>query len=238
WPMPAYDWAANAASGYEWWLRRLQREQRFADVVRIDHFRAFADWWSVPAGEPSSAGRWELGPGAAFFELVRERLGALRIVVEDLGAETEPLQQLRRETGLPQMRVLVQGLDEDPSSPHLPDAWNGPEAAYTDTHDFDTIAGWASRASEERLAFAFELTGTDTIEDLPRAAIELVADSRARYAIAPLQDWLELGSDARMNVPGTAVGNWRWIAPAGAFSETLAEEMAAVATWSLRGGAE
>jgi 4-alpha-glucanotransferase len=237
WPMPAYDWAANKASGYEWWMRRLQRGFEVSDVLRIDHFRAFADWWSVP---PNAAfgeqGHWELGPGTAFFDVLRDRLGELELVVEDLGAETAPLAKLRIDTGLPQMRVLVQGFDEGGASAHLPTAWSGNEAAYTDTHDFDTIAGWAAAAERdaergdgERLAFALRFTGASEPSELPRASIETVMRSNARFAIVPLQDWLGLGSDARMNVPGTAEGNWRWVAPEAAFGEQLAVEMAATA---------
>ncbi|MCB0877597.1 MAG: 4-alpha-glucanotransferase [Thermoleophilia bacterium] len=235
WPMPAYDWAANAASDWEWWIRRLRREFDAADVVRIDHFRAFADWWSVP---PQAAfaeqGHWEPGPGMAFFDAVSTALGPLELVVEDLGQETEPLRRLREQTGLPQMRVLVQGLDEDGSSLHLPTAWTGNEAAYTDTHDYDTIAGWAQSAlhaattddTDDRLARALRLTGASDVVELPRAAIETVMQSQARYAVAPLQDWLGMGSESRMNVPGTADGNWRWIAPTGVFDDELAQEIA------------
>ena len=245
WPMPAYDWAANEASGYEWWIRRLRREFEAADVVRIDHFRAFADWWSVP---PSTGfgehGHWEPGPGAAFFDVVREHLGSdLEFVVEDLGAETEPLTRLREATGLPQMRVLIQGFDEGAASSHVPTAWTGNEAAYTNTHDFDTVRGWAEgtardavddRDAAERLAFALRLTGADDIQELPRASIESVMCSDARFAIVPLQDWLDLGSEARMNVPGTAEGNWRWGAPDDVLNDSLAEELGAVADRTIR----
>ena len=245
WPMPAYDWAANAASGYEWWLRRLRREFEAADVVRIDHFRAFADWWSVPPRAAfSEQGRWEPGPGAAFFDVVRRELGELELVVEDLGADTEPLQRLRAETGLPQMRVLVEGLNEGGASPHLPTAWTGNEAAYTATHDYDTVRGWTDEAlrsaaadpTDRRLAFALRFTGAGEPSELPRAAIETVLRSSARYAIVPLQDWLGLGSDSRMNVPGTDRGNWRWLAPEHAFDDDLAAELAASATRSGRAG--
>jgi 4-alpha-glucanotransferase len=243
WPMPAYDWDANAASGWEWWLRRLRREFEAADVVRIDHFRAFADWWCVPPRAAfSEQGHWELGPGMAFFDAVARELGQLELVVEDLGAETEPLQRLRAQTGLPQMRVLVQGFDEGGASAHLPTAWTGNEAAYTDTHDYDTVAGWASAAgrshesdiSDRRLEFALRFTGASAVEELPRAAIDSVLHSSARFAVAPLQDWLGLGSEHRMNVPGTAHGNWRWLAPPDAFSEQLASELATTTARSGR----
>ena len=203
--------------------------------LAADHFRAFADWWSVP---PQAAfaeqGHWEPGPGMAFFDAVSTALGPLELVVEDLGQETEPLRRLREQTGLPQMRVLVQGLDEDGSSLHLPTAWTGNEAAYTDTHDYDTIAGWAQSAlhaattddTDDRLARALRLTGASDVVELPRAAIETVMQSQARYAVAPLQDWLGMGSESRMNVPGTADGNWRWIAPTGVFDDELAQEIA------------
>jgi 4-alpha-glucanotransferase len=238
WPMPAYDWAANEAAGWEWWLRRLRREFDAAHVVRIDHFRAFADWWAVPPRAAfSEQGRWEPGPGRAFFDAVGEALGPLELVIEDLGAETEPLRRLRQETGLPQMRVLVQGFDEGGASAHLPTSWTGNEAAYTDTHDYDTVRGWAESAArsaaaddtDRRLEFALRFTGASAPPELPRAAIESVMHSSARYAIVPLQDWLALGSEARMNVPGTADGNWRWLAPAAAFDDQLADELAATA---------
>ena len=245
WPMPAYDWAANAASGYEWWLRRLRREFEAADVVRIDHFRAFADWWSVPPRAAfSEQGRWEPGPGAAFFDVVRAGLGDLEFVVEDLGADTAPLQQLRAETGLPQMRVLLEGLNEGGASPHLPTAWTGNEAAYTATHDYDTVRGWTDEAlrsaaadpTDRRLAFALRFTGATEPNELPRAAIETVLRSNARYAVVPLQDWLGLGSESRMNVPGTDRGNWRWLAPANVFDDDLAAELATSAARSGRTG--
>jgi 4-alpha-glucanotransferase len=245
WPMPAYDWDANAASDWEWWLRRLRREFESADVVRIDHFRAFADWWSVPPRAAfSEQGHWEPGPGMAFFDAVRRELGELEFVIEDLGMDTLPLQQLRAKTGLPQMRVLVQGLDEGGASPHLPTSWTGSEAAYTDTHDYDTVRGWADAAAaaaardehDRRLQFALRFTGASEPAELPRAAIETVMQSSARLAIVPLQDWLGLGSESRMNVPGTAEGNWRWIAPAGVFDEQLASELAATTARSNRAG--
>ncbi|MCW2924103.1 MAG: 4-alpha-glucanotransferase, partial [Thermoleophilia bacterium] len=245
WPMPAYDWAANAASGYEWWIRRLRHEFSVADVLRIDHFRGFADWWSVP---PRAAygeqGWWEPGPGAAFFEAVDRALGEVQMVVEDLGVRTEALEQLCAATGLPPMRVLVQGFGEGGASAHLPTAWSGNEAAYTATHDFDTVRGWATAAmdaardhpSDERLSFALRFTGAREPRELPRASIEAVMRSSARYAMVPLQDWLGLGSESRMNVPGTAIGNWRWTAPAGAFTDALADELLAVSRRTGRNG--
>lgn len=245
WPMPAYDWARNAELGYEWWLRRLKREFVTADVVRIDHFRAFADWWCVPPrAQFAEAGHWEPGPGMAFFDAVHAALGDLELVVEDLGVETEPLRRLRAESGLPQMRVLVQGFDEGGASAHLPTAWVGTEAAYTDTHDYDTVRGWADAAaraaaadpSDQRLAFALRFTGASDPVELPRASIEMVHRSRAQFAVTPIQDWLGLGSDARMNVPGSSLGNWRWLAPASTFSDELAAELAAAASRSGRTG--
>ncbi|MCW2950543.1 MAG: 4-alpha-glucanotransferase [Thermoleophilia bacterium] len=246
WPMPPYDWQANEQTGYEWWFRRLRHALQYSDVLRIDHFRAFADWWSVPpSATQGEQGTWELGPGATFFEQARAALGDMELVVEDLGAETEPLDRLRRETALPQMRVLVQGFDEAGDSPHLPHMWGEPVAAYTDTHDFDTIAGWATRAeaagrrdaTDRRLEFAIDLTGAANRADLPRASIEMVLASDARFAVIPLQDWLELGSRDRMNVPGTAEGNWRWVAPPGVFSHELAATIATATARSARGQA-
>lgn len=243
WPMPAYNWTENARQDWSWWLSRLRREFEFADVVRIDHFRAFADWWSVPPNATSSdQGHWELGPGTTFFDAVKSHLGTLEMVVEDLGTQTEPLRLLRTSTGLPPMRVLVQGFDEGPLSEHLPQSWQGSEAAYTNTHDYNTIRGWADEAAthakhdsgDQRLSHALKLTGAANIEDLPHASIELVMKSNARFALAPLQDWLGLGSDARMNIPGTAHGNWRWIAEHDAISDALLNQVSAITSNSNR----
>jgi 4-alpha-glucanotransferase len=234
WPMPAYDWEANATRGYDWWLQRLQREFMTADVVRIDHFRAFADWWSLPPRALyANEGRWEPGPGMAFFDHVKQQLGELDLVLEDLGADTDALHTLRDQVGFPLMRVLVQGFDEGGDSAHLPNAWNGNEIAYTATHDYDTILGWAQRAAaaasssdaDRRLAFALRYTGASDVPELPHAAIVSVLASGAERVIIPIQDWLQLDSRSRMNVPGTAHGNWRWLLPNGALDEHLAAAM-------------
>lgn len=231
WGLPAYDWEENRRSGFEWWLRRLQAAARYTDVLRIDHFRAFADWWRVPVGALyGDQGTWQPGPGASFFAAVERELGDLELVVEDLGMATEPLERLRAETGLPQMRVIVQGFDEGGGSVHLPTAWRGNEAAYTATHDFHTVRSWAdatiARGHEERLAFAMRFTGAGSVDELVEASIASVLGSRARFAIVGLPDWLGLGAAGRVNVPGTSQGNWRWQAPRSALDEALADRMA------------
>ncbi|MCW2927169.1 MAG: 4-alpha-glucanotransferase [Thermoleophilia bacterium] len=244
WTMPAYDWAANAASGYDWWLRRLRHELRSADVVRIDQFRTFADWWSVPPRAAfAEQGRWEPGPGVPFVDAMRAAIGDRIVVVDDRGPSTPALQGLLSASDLPRSRVLLDGLDEGGASDQLPTSWSGTEVAYTSTATTDTVRGWADAAAraaaqdeDGRLAFALRFTGASEPAELPRAAIETVLRSSARLAIIPMQDWLGLGSDARMHAPGSGRPSWRWVAPAGAFTESLAAELAATSTRVARHG--
>lgn len=231
WGMPAYDWKANADGDWEWWLRRIRHLTRWADVLRIDHARAFADWWSIPLGATyGTSGHWEPGPGASFFAAVKRALGEVQFIAEDLGMRTDALRQFQMATGLPSMRVLVQGFDEGEGSEHLAAAWTGNEAAYTSTHDFNTVRGWADESQlggngDLRVSFAMRTIGARTNEELVAASIQCVLDSPARWAIIPLQDWLGLDGDSRMNVPGTASGNWRWCASASQLDADLASRM-------------
>lgn len=210
WGNPLYDWAAHAAEGYSWWIERLRAVGRVADVVRIDHFRGFVDYWEIPAGSPTAeTGRWVDGPGRAFFDAARAALGELPIIAEDLGELHEAVPALRDELGLPGMKVLQFAFDGDPDNQFLPANYPENCVAYTGTHDNDTSLGWYRSAprAERRRARAYLHAGG---ADVPRAMIEAVWNSRARLAVAPLQDFLGLDTDARMNTPATIGGNWRW----------------------------
>jgi len=210
WGTPVYDWKRHESEGFAWWVSRLRGALRSADVVRIDHFRAFEAYWEVPADAPTArTGRWVPGPGDAFFLAVRDALGDAPFVAEDLGVITPAVCALRDRWELPGMRVLQFAFGEGASSPHLPFHHERRSVVYTATHDNDTTAGWYEKAPEtERDAFR-KFTSTDggfCHYHMMRAAYGSVAD----LAMAPMQDVLALGSDARMNVPGLAHGNWHW----------------------------
>jgi 4-alpha-glucanotransferase len=206
WGNPLYDWPAMRADGYRWWIERFRRTFELVDLTRVDHFRGFVAYWAVRRGNRTArSGRWLRGPGARLFRAVEAELGPLDLVAEDLGVITEPVVRLRTELGYPGMVVLQFSLGGDPSNPHLPGNHAEQAVAYTGTHDNDTTVGWWESLSEEDRARS-ELDPADPAWSLMRAAW----GSRAALAIAPLQDVLRLGSDARMNLPGSYDGNWTW----------------------------
>ncbi len=217
WGNPVYRWSVDGKGLNPvllgWWEKRLATGACMADLCRIDHFRGFAASWQVPAGaETAAAGQWRPGPGAAFFREMMDRLGRLPFVAEDLGQITPDVRDLLDGTGLPGMKVLQFAFDFDPANPHLPHNYQDRNCVvYTGTHDNDTTVGWflSSRCGEEgrRLVRRYCNSNGERIhEDM----IRLAFGSVAALAVAPMQDFLGYGSDCRMNVPGTARGNWRW----------------------------
>jgi 4-alpha-glucanotransferase len=214
WGNPLYRWRRHAEQGYAWWQARMRAALRHADIVRIDHFRALESYWEVDAAARTAIeGRWQPGPGLEFFTALESGLGlargALPVIAEDLGTITPAVHALRHAAGLPGMRVLQFGFAADARDLNLPH--NLPEdcAVYTGTHDNDTSLGWFAGAGGHERDFARTYLKTDAHEigwDLIHAA----SMSSARYAIYPLQDVLGLGSEARMNTPGVADGQWRW----------------------------
>jgi 4-alpha-glucanotransferase len=210
WGLPPYRWDAMAASGYAWWKRRFEVQARRHDLLRLDHFRAFAAWWRVPAAAATAAeGAWVAGPGRAPIDALEPVLGGARLVAEDLGVITDDVVALRRALGLPGMRVLQFAFDGHPDNPHLP-RHHGPDSVcYTGTHDNDTTLGWwRALPPEQREVVARELG--EAAPRMPRALVELAWSSPAPLAIVPMQDLLGLDADARMNRPGVADGNWAW----------------------------
>jgi 4-alpha-glucanotransferase len=230
WGNPLYDWTAMRADGYRWWIERFRRAFALVDLTRVDHFRGFVSYWAVPAGNKTAVeGKWRRGPGADLFHAVESELGPLPVVAEDLGVITEPVVRLRRELGFPGMVVLQFALGRDPTNPHLPQNHEEQSVAYTGTHDNDTTRGWWDSLSESDRAWS-ELDPDDPTWSLIGAAWA----SRAALAIAPLQDVLDLGSDARMNLPGTEEGNWRWRYADGELTPALAERLRALTSSSRR----
>jgi 4-alpha-glucanotransferase len=206
WGNPLYDWSAMRAQGYKWWIERLRRTFALVDLTRIDHFRGFVAYWAVPArNKTAMKGRWLRGPGAHLFRALHAGLGDLPLVAEDLGVITEPVVRLRKDLGLPGMAVLQFAYGGDPTNPHLPQNHERDSVVYTGTHDNDTTLGWFRSLSDE------ERTRTGLDPKHPSwSLMDAAWSSRGALAIAPLQDVLELGGEARMNLPGTEQGNWEW----------------------------
>jgi 4-alpha-glucanotransferase len=230
WGNPLYDWSAMRADGYRWWIERFRRAFDLVDLTRVDHFRGFVAYWAVPAGNTTAVeGKWRRGPGADLFHAIEHELGPLPVVAEDLGVITEPVVRLRHELGYPGMVVLQFGLGRGTSNPHLPANHDEHSVAYTGTHDNNTTRGWWESLSEDERAWS-ELDPADPAWSLIAAAWR----SRAALAIAPLQDVLDLGNEARMNLPGTEHGNWQWrFAPDDLTSER-AERLRALTASSRR----
>jgi 4-alpha-glucanotransferase len=216
WGDPLYDWEAHRKTGYEWWLARIGTLLSFADIVRLDHFRAFAAAWHVPAGATNAIiGEWRPGPGADFFSAAKTRFGALPLIAEDLGMITPDVFALRDQFNLPGMRVLQFALGGGPQSLFLPENYPEHVVAYTATHDNQTGRGWYESLTDEAHERIWKYLGHPIeASDAAWELIRLIWESRASLALAPAQDLLNLGADARMNWPGRPLDNWRWRATA------------------------
>jgi len=210
WGNPHYDWEALARTGYAWKIERMRSSLELYDIIRIDHFRGFAASWEVPAGDATAVkGRWVEGPRAALFEALHTALGKVPIIAEDLGIITPDVEELRDMFGFPGMKILHFAFDSGPSNPYLPHNHVPKSVVYTGTHDNDTTAGWFSKLPEpeqKQVRHYLHYHGSDMVWELIRTALASVAE----MAIIPLQDVLSLGSDCRMNMPGTVGRNWSW----------------------------
>ncbi|MBW3630770.1 MAG: 4-alpha-glucanotransferase [Gemmatimonadetes bacterium] len=210
WGNPLFRWDTAAERIYEWWAERFRRTLSWVDVVRVDHFRGFESYWEIPATEETAVhGRWRKGPGADLFKALHRQLGPIPIVAEDLGLITREVEALRAELDLPGMRVVQFGFDGVPANPHLPENYPRQSVVYTGTHDNDTLAGWWGKASKEERGEVWRRIGR-RCADPHWLLVELVLGSLADLAIVPVQDVLGMGSEARMNTPGTTSANWTW----------------------------
>jgi len=225
WGNPLYRWDILRETHFRWWVSRFRAALRFADIVRVDHFRGFAAYWEIPASEQTAIhGRWMPGPGRALFDALRDSLGDLPLVAEDLGHITKDVHELRKAIGVPGMKIL-QFAFAQPDSPHLPHCYDPKTVVYTGTHDNDTARGWYEEAeSAERDAIASYL-GVRDANDVAWSLIRAAYTSIAETAIVPVQDILNLGSEARMNRPGAEHDNWSWRVTDGALTLEHAEEL-------------
>jgi 4-alpha-glucanotransferase len=228
WGNPLYRWDVVEGGGYRWWIERIRRAMQLYDIVRLDHFRGFEAYWAIPAAEGTAVrGEWVKGPGLRLFLALEEALGPLALVAEDLGMITAEVDELRNALGLPGMKVLQFGFGDGGAHIHLPHRHTAGTVAYTGTHDNDTTQGWWHAAQEKERRAAEALLGP--VQGRPAwPMIRAAAAGVAQMAIVPAQDLLELGSEARMNTPAVADGNWSWRAPEGCWTEALAENLAAL----------
>ncbi|HEY47549.1 MAG: 4-alpha-glucanotransferase [Anaerolineae bacterium SM23_ 63] len=225
WGNPLYRWDVLRDDGYTWWLSRLESVLSMVDLVRLDHFRGFQAYWEIPAeDEGATTGRWRTGPGEDFLEVAQKALGDLPIIAEDLGLITPEVVALREVFNLPGMKVMQFAFDGDATHEYLPHNFERHCVAYTGTHDNDTSRGWYASAPEETQEFCRRYLGCNA-EDIAWGMIKVIWSSVADMAIAPMQDLLELGSEARMNFPSRAEGNWQWRVRAAQLSPQLAGRM-------------
>jgi 4-alpha-glucanotransferase len=224
WGNPLYRWDVHAANGYQWWLHRIRSTLDMVDIIRIDHFRGFAGYWEVPGGAKTAVkGRWVPGPGKDLFYQIRQSLGDLPIIAEDLGVITPDVVDLRDTFNLPGMRIFQFAFGNSPSDPFLPHNYIYNCVVYTGTHDNDTVRGWYERVPEKEKAFYrqyLDRDGSNVAWDMIRG----VWSSIAMFGLAPMQDFLDLGNEARMNYPGNPSGNWMWrMSPKAQSPELLAK---------------
>lgn len=221
WGNPLYRWSVHKKEGYGWWIERMKASLRLFDILRLDHFRGFAGYWEVPAREETAVkGRWVPGPGASFFTAIRNALGELSIIAEDLGEITPEVIALREKFGFPGMKVLQFAFSKDASDAFLPHNYSRHCVAYTGTHDNNTAVGWYDKATEHEKDFIrryLARPGIDISWDMIRSIWSSVAD----IAITPMQDLFCLGSEARMNFPSKLGGNWQWRMSAGALDDNV-----------------
>ncbi|HEY1578829.1 MAG TPA: 4-alpha-glucanotransferase [Terracidiphilus sp.] len=226
WGNPLYRWDVLEERGFDWWIERIRRSRDLYDIIRLDHFRGFAAYWSIPANEATAInGEWVKAPGLELFRALESALGPLPLVAEDLGLITPDVDALRMELAMPGMRVLQFGFGDKGAHMHLPHRYEPRMVAYTGTHDNDTTQGWWTTAGKLERAAVETLVGgvlDRPVWPLIRAALGSVA----QVAVVPVQDLLELGSEARMNTPAVAAGNWSWRVPEGSWTSGLASRMA------------
>jgi 4-alpha-glucanotransferase len=223
WGNPLYNWKKLKFTGYQWWMRRFETAFRRFDYARLDHFRGFAANWAVPYGQPTAEyGKWEKGPGKDLFRKVEQSLGGLQIIAEDLGVITDDVKELRDGLGFPGMKILQFAFDSVENNEYLPHNYHKNCVVYTGTHDNDTTSGWyrSLKNSDKLYVNAYlHSAGKNITSDF----IRLAWASAAGFAIAPIQDILNLGSSARMNRPGTASGNWQWRLKKNQLTSNIAE---------------
>ena len=230
WGNPLYDWAYHQRTDYAWWMKRIGYCYELYDVLRIDHFRGFDEYYSIPYGDLTAEnGHWEKGPGIAIFETMKRRLGKRAVIAEDLGFLTDTVIGLVKKSGFPGMKVLQFAFDSREEGNYMPYYYPENSVVYTGTHDNDTIMGWYGSLKKEDKAVAREYLNIRSSKDVHFVFIREALKSVAATAVIPMQDYLALGSEARINTPSTLGGNWVWRVREELFTEELAKRMRVLA---------
>lgn len=229
WGNPLYRWEYHKATGYDWWIRRIKHAYELYDVVRLDHFRGFDEYFAVPYGDVTAVnGKWEKGPGIELFEVLKNALGECSMIAEDLGIITPSVEKLVKDSGFPNMRVLQFGFEpEDPANNHMPFTYDRNSVVYTGTHDNETLAGWYKGLSKERRKFlhTYLEDACGRKDSINWDMIRLAMMSSANLCIVPMQDILALGNEARMNFPSTLGMNWKWRLTEGEFTAEIQDKL-------------
>ncbi|MEI6455826.1 MAG: 4-alpha-glucanotransferase [bacterium] len=226
WGNPLYLWDIHRETGYRWWIERIRTNLLLFDIIRIDHFRGFAAYWAVPYAEKTAInGIWTEGPGRGFFDALQGEFIDLQIIAEDLGVITPDVEELRDGLALPGMKILEFAFDSSEANDYLPHNFTKNCVVYTGTHDNDTVLGWFKDAKEEDQRYVLNYMDTK-LDYINWSFIRLAWASVANTAIVPMQDLLGLGSEARMNLPGTTSGNWSWRSRSSDFSDEIADRLA------------
>ncbi|NJR49964.1 MAG: 4-alpha-glucanotransferase [Leptolyngbyaceae cyanobacterium CSU_1_3] len=225
WGNPVYNWEHLQATGFAWWIRRFEAMLDYVDLIRIDHFRGFEAYWAVPQGEETAMnGEWVKAPGEYFFETLNQKLGKLPILAEDLGVITPEVEALRDRFEFPGMKILQFAFGDNAGNPFLPFNYVRNAVVYTGTHDNDTTVGWYDSASDWEKGQLYDYLGCISSDGVHWDLIRMALQSIANQALIPLQDLLGLGTNARMNFPSTATGNWGWRYRAEALNSGVSEK--------------
>ena len=228
WGNPLYDWKYHKETGFDWWIKRMSHCMKLYDVVRVDHFRGFDSYYSIPYGnEDATVGEWEEGPGMELFNAMKVALGEMKIIAEDLGYLTPSVIKLVEDSGFPGMKVLQFAFDHREPSNYLPHSYSDNCVVYTGTHDNDTLLGWLKDISKEDKEYAKEYMNVTSEDDnvLAESVIRLAMSSVAKICIIPIQEYLGLGGEARINKPSTIGWNWKWRMSEDSFTEEIAEKI-------------
>lgn len=211
WGNPLFDWDKLKEKGYKWWIERVRANLKISDIIRIDHFRGFESYWAIPASENTAViGEWRKGPGIDFFSSIKIALGDLPVIAEDLGNLSEEVVELRNETGFPGMKILQFAFDSDEENHYLTHSYDKNCVVYTGTHDNDTVTGWYYKAKGHDKEHVRDYFDTPVDDEIHWRFIKAAWRSVANMALAPMQDFLGLGSESRINIPGVPGGNWKW----------------------------
>lgn len=226
WGNPLYDWEYMRKQDYAWWVERIRYCYELYDIVRIDHFRGFDEYYSIPYGDSTAEfGHWEKGPGYELFQVIKKKLGKIKVIAEDLGFLTDSVVKLVKKTGYPGMKVLQFAFDSREESDYLPHNYVANSIVYTGTHDNDTTKHWYNTMSSHDRKFAARYLDVTSSKQICKKMIRAALSSVSETAVIPIQDYLELDGEARMNEPSTLGKNWKWRLTEGQLTDELAKEI-------------